>query len=70
MVLHDLSLAARYSTKTIMLQKGRIFAYGRPENVISIENIKDIYDIEVEIGRSSKGNYLNVIPLSIINTRQ
>ena len=66
MVLHDLSLAARYSTKTIMLQKGRIFAYGRPENVISIENIKDIYDIEVEIGRSSKGNHLNVIPLSII----
>jgi len=70
MVLHDLSLAARYSTKTIMLQKGRIFACGRPEDVISIENIRDIYDIEVEIGRSSKGNYLNVIPLSIINTKQ
>jgi iron complex transport system ATP-binding protein len=70
MVLHDLSLAARYSTKTIMLQKGRIFACGRPEDVISIENIRDIYGIEVEIGRSSKGNCLNVIPLSIINIEQ
>ncbi|MFH1260227.1 MAG: ABC transporter ATP-binding protein [Elusimicrobiota bacterium] len=67
MVLHDLSLAARYSTKTIMLQKGRIFASGRPEEVISIENIRDIYGIEAELGRSSKGNFLNIIPVSIIN---
>ena len=66
MVLHDLSLAARYSTKTIMLQKGRVFACGRPEDVISIENIRDVYGIEVEMGCSNKGNYLNVIPLSII----
>lgn len=67
MALHDLSLAARYSTKTILLQKGRIFASGRPEEVINIENIRDIYGIEAELGRSSKGNFLNVIPVSIIN---
>ena len=70
MVLHELSLAARYSTKTIMLRKGRIFASGRPEDVISVENIRDIYGIEAEIGRSSKGNYLNVIPISTIKTNK
>jgi len=67
MVLHDLNLAARYNDKTVLLKRGKIYASGKPENVIGIENIREVYGIEVEIGRSSKGNFLNVIPVSIIN---
>jgi iron complex transport system ATP-binding protein len=64
MVLHDLSLAARYSNRAIMLNKGVIYASGTPEDVINVKNIREVYGIEAEIGRSSKGNHLNVIPIS------
>ena len=66
MVLHDLSLAARYATKAVMLQKGRIAATGTPENVISVENVRNIYGIEAEISRTRQGNFINVVPISIV----
>ena len=66
MVMHDLSLAARYSDNIIMLNNGSIFDSGAPEQVINTENIKDVYGIEVEINRNNKRKYLNVIPLSIV----
>ena len=66
MVLHDLSLAARYGNRAIMLNKGSVYASGTPEEVISVKNIRDVYGIEAEIGRSSKGNHMNVIPISTL----
>jgi iron complex transport system ATP-binding protein len=68
MVLHDLSLAARYCTRMIMLKNGRIFASGKPEEVITTDNLRAVYRIEAEIGRSSNGRFLNVFPLSSIAT--
>ena len=64
MVLHDLNLAARYSDKIAMLNNGEVFAYGSPEEVISIKNVEKVYGIEVEINRNNKKGYLNIIPLS------
>lgn len=64
MALHDLNLAARYSNKIMMLKKGKIFALGTPEEVLTPQNIREVYGIEVEINRSNKGGYLNIIPLS------
>ncbi|MEW6556072.1 MAG: ABC transporter ATP-binding protein [Elusimicrobiota bacterium] len=64
MVLHDLNLAARYSDRIIMLKNGKVFASGTPEEVISIKNIDEVYDIEVEINRNNKEGYLNIVPLS------
>lgn len=64
MVLHDLSLAARYCTRIIMLKNGHIFASGRPEEVITTDNLRAVYRIEAEISRSRNGRYLNIFPLS------
>lgn len=48
---HDLNLAAKYATKVIVLQKlGRIYAVGTPKDVITEEMIRDVYDVECEIG--------------------
>ena len=66
MVLHDLSLAARYCTRIIMLKNGRIFASGDPEAVITTDNLREVYRIEAEISRSRNGQYLNIFPLSSI----
>jgi len=64
MVLHDLNLAARYSDKILILKKGKIFASGLPEEVLNMKNIEEVYGIGVEISRSNKNGFLNIIPIS------
>lgn len=49
MISHDLNLASRYSDNIIMMSEGRIFAVGRPEDVITEENIRRVYDVDSEI---------------------
>jgi iron complex transport system ATP-binding protein len=48
--LHDINLALRYATGIIMLKEGRIFASGGKE-IITEENIENLYDIKVKIIR-------------------
>lgn len=49
MISHDLNLASRYSDNVIMMSEGRIFAVGKPEDVITEENIRRVYDVDSEI---------------------
>jgi iron complex transport system ATP-binding protein len=41
--LHDLNLAAQYCDRLILLKKGRIFAQGGPQDVITSLNIQQVY---------------------------
>ena len=56
MVLHDLNLAAEYSDSLILLDKyqGRIHAQGRPEQVLTRENIQAVYHTPVRMGTNPK----------------
>jgi len=45
-VIHDLNLAARYADRILMLSNGRIFAYGAPKDVLTKENIKQVYGVD------------------------
>ena len=47
--LHDINLASRFSDFIIMMKEGRIVKMGTPKDVITIENIKYVYDVDVEI---------------------
>ncbi|AZO95932.1 ABC transporter ATP-binding protein [Halocella sp. SP3-1] len=60
-VLHDLNLANRFSDKVFLMGKDGFYKEGSPEEVLSSENIKDIYNLEVEIIKTSQGKY--IIPL-------
>ncbi len=46
-VLHDLNLAAQYCQKALLLNRGKIFTTGTPEQVITAKNIREVYDTEV-----------------------
>jgi iron complex transport system ATP-binding protein len=48
LALHDLSLAARYSDKIIILKDGKIFAAGGLE-VLTPENLEAVYEVEVSV---------------------
>ncbi len=48
-VFHDLNLAAQYCDGLILMQKGRVFTMGKPEDVLTAGNIKDVYGANVLI---------------------
>lgn len=49
MISHDLNIAAKYSDNVIMMSKGQIYAVGRPADVITADNIREVYGVESEI---------------------
>lgn len=46
-VVHDLSLARLYGTDAMLLNQGKVVAYGTPENVISNEYLNEVYSMDV-----------------------
>jgi iron complex transport system ATP-binding protein len=44
-VLHDLNLAARYCTKLVMLDHGRVVAAGTPEDILTPDLLRRVYRI-------------------------
>lgn len=47
--LHDLNIASRYCHRLIMLAKGAIYAQGEPSEVLTEENIKQVYGTRVHV---------------------
>lgn len=58
MVLHDINQAIRYSDKIIGLKKGKIEMEGGPSEVITEENIKKIYGINLKIKEIEGQKYI------------
>ncbi len=48
-ICHDLNVAARFSDRIILLSKGSIAADGPASDVITSENIKDVYGIDADV---------------------
>jgi len=53
--MHELNLAAQYCNRLVLIDKGRIHCQGEPKEVITEENISQIY---------GSGNYIESHPLS------
>ncbi|HUV03727.1 MAG TPA: ABC transporter ATP-binding protein [Armatimonadota bacterium] len=50
-VLHDLNLAAEFCDRLLMIRDGQVFASGRPEDVITAENVERVYGAAVWVKR-------------------
>ncbi len=48
-VLHDLSLAARYCDRLILMDEGLVVSTGAPQEVLSKDTLRTIYGVEAEI---------------------
>lgn len=46
-VVHDLSLARRYGTHAVLMHRGKSVAQGEIDRVMTPENLKAVYDIDV-----------------------
>ena len=63
-VSHDLNLASQYCDDLILLSKGKIYAVGSPEEVLTEKNIREVYNTEVIIKRNNITDrpYVTLIP--------
>ncbi len=48
-VLHDIHMAARYASRLIWMQDGRILADGPPAETLTTERLEQVYGIRVQI---------------------
>lgn len=55
-VLHDLSLAARYATTLLLLRDGRLAGAGAPRHVLTADTVRDVYGVETEVLSTSAGH--------------
>src|SRR5699024_845064 len=54
MVLHDLNQASLYSDKICVISKGSVVRYGTPQEVLTQELVRDVYEMECEIDSRSE----------------
>ncbi len=60
--LHDINLAGQYSDYTLLLNKGNLVAQGEPRSVLTVDNIKNVYQVQVEILDMGKDRFPYIIP--------
>lgn len=64
-VLHDLSIAARWSDQVVVLSNGRVVAEGTPGEAITPDVLSRIYHVQARVERCSQGSF-NVLVDDVI----
>ncbi|MFE9988468.1 ABC transporter ATP-binding protein [Streptomyces sp. NPDC005381] len=62
-VLHDLDQASRVADTLILMSSGRVHAAGKPVDVLTAENISEVYDIRVEVAVDPRTGRLRIDPI-------
>jgi iron complex transport system ATP-binding protein len=52
MVLHDLNLASEYCNRIVLLNEGKVFKEGSPEEVLTYQNIEAVYKTVVVVDKN------------------
>lgn len=62
-VLHDLSLAAAYADRIVLLDNGCIAAVGTPEQVLTAQSLQRVYRYPLSVMRHPENGALIITPL-------
>lgn len=54
-VLHDLNLAVQYADELVVVAQGRLFARGRPDEILTAQLIEEVYGIQADVSPGSNG---------------
>ncbi|SBW12979.1 Hemin import ATP-binding protein HmuV [uncultured Alphaproteobacteria bacterium] len=57
-VLHDLTLAARFCDRVVVLDSGRVAADGRSEEVLTPDVLAEVFGVTVHVGRHADDLYV------------
>ena len=61
MVMHDLNLASTYCNRIVLLDRGRVFKEGSPDEVLTYQNIEAVYQTIVLVHKNPVTGKPNVI---------
>ncbi|KRA00420.1 ABC transporter [Mesorhizobium sp. Root157] len=62
--LHDLGLAARWCSRLILIDRGRIVADGPPETVLTQETLRAVYGVEAFFGDADGARIVHPLDLA------
>ncbi len=65
-VLHDINLASRYCNRLILMNEGRVLVDDQPAQVVTEENLKQVYPMKMFIHENKLFGKPEIIPLRII----
>jgi iron complex transport system ATP-binding protein len=60
--LHDLTLVARYATRVIALDRGRIAAEGPTGRILTAELLRGLFDVEASVTQTQGGALVDYLP--------
>ena len=58
---HDLNLAARFSRKLMLINKGEVVAYGKPDAVLTNDNLRHAFKMKMEVRKNPKTGKLRIV---------
>ncbi|HYL59063.1 MAG TPA: heme ABC transporter ATP-binding protein [Candidatus Acidoferrales bacterium] len=67
--LHDLNAAALYADRVMLLKDGAAVASGTPAEVLTVENLRRVYETDVYVGRNPSTGALIILPAAIVPAR-
>ncbi|MFE7746153.1 ABC transporter ATP-binding protein [Nocardia sp. NPDC057455] len=69
MVLHDLNLAIRYSDQLVVMRDGRVVAAGAPGEVVSIELLREVFDLDATVLEDPVSGRPMIVPIGARHVR-
>lgn len=64
-VMHDLNLASRFSDRLVLMNKGKIFEEGKPEDVLTEKVLSKVYDMEMIVRDNKLLSFKEIVPLRV-----
>ena len=58
LAMHDLHLASKFCNRLILLEEGKVFQDGKPEEVLQKEHLEKVYGIKVHLIRDHDGDII------------
>ena len=49
MISHDINITAKYADRIILISDGKVYADGSPLEVLTKENIREVYDVDADV---------------------
>lgn len=60
--IHDLNLAAQYADRVALLSDGGIEVLGKPREILTVDNIAEVFGVEVEVEDSDLKDSIHIFP--------
>jgi iron complex transport system ATP-binding protein len=61
---HDLNLAAALCQRVLLLKDGQVLAHGPTAETLTTDNIRALYEVEVDVQFHPRAGHLTVVPLA------